>query len=357
MPRIPLLALIALLALTTSFAGCSSFGPKTVPADQFNYNTAIAESGQQQLLMNLVRLRYSETPVFLKVTSVISQYSRVTNASIGLGSNTSVIGGNTASANGTLAWADRPTISYTPVSGQEFSRNLLTPIPPSAVFELQQSGWPAELVLGTTILSINDVYGEIARPSLRRQAQPELFEMYAVWRALREKGVIGIRRMTVDGQGEIPVLYFREGADSSQSAGDVQRLRELLGLDPEVRQFRMVYGLVPQKADEIAVLTGSVWAIMLNISRQFEVPPEHVQSGRTDEAFRSTRPGNSPPIQVSYATEKPNNAFVAVRAHEHWFYISQNDSGSKRVFSFLQLLLNLTETATPDNAPVFTISN
>ena len=44
-------------------------------------------------------------------------------------------------------------------------------------------------------------------------------------------------------------------------------------------------------------------------------------------------------------------------AHEHWFYISQYDSGSKRVFSFLQLLLNLTEAATPDNAPVFTISN
>ena len=355
--RFPPVAMILLATVLTSFSGCASFGPKTVPVDHFNYNAAIAETSHQQLLMNLVRLRYSETPVFLKVSSVISQYSRVTNATLGVGSNTSVLGGNTANANGTLVWADRPTISYTPLSGQDFSRNLLTPIPPSAVFEMQQAGWPATLVLGTTIFSINGIDSYIARPSLRRQAEPELLEMYTVWRALREQGVIGVRRMKIEDQGEIPVLYFREGADSGQSKEDVRRFRELLGLDPAVRQFRVVYGLVPQKADEIAVLTGSVWDIMLNISWQFEVPSEHISSGRTEKSFRSNRPDNRPPIQVAHAKEKPRDAFIAVYAQDYWFYIAQNDRASKRIFSFLELLLSLTETTTPDNAPVFTISN
>lgn len=55
---------------------CKSVGPKYIPADQFNFNTSISEASNEQLLMNLIRLRYSEPPVFLKVSSVINQYTR-----------------------------------------------------------------------------------------------------------------------------------------------------------------------------------------------------------------------------------------------------------------------------------------
>ena len=64
-------ALVAAVVL----AGCKSVGPRTIQGARFNYNEAIAHSWNQQLLLNLVRLRYRDTPFFLEVNSVSTQYS------------------------------------------------------------------------------------------------------------------------------------------------------------------------------------------------------------------------------------------------------------------------------------------
>ena len=63
------LVLIACLLVSA----CTSFGPRHVPVDRFNYNQAIGRSANEQMLLNLVRLRYREVPVFLAVSSVLTQ--------------------------------------------------------------------------------------------------------------------------------------------------------------------------------------------------------------------------------------------------------------------------------------------
>ena len=91
-----------------------------------------------------------------QTSSVISQSPLLATASAGAGANTGLSGDDTATVGARLTWADRPTITYAPLSGQEFSRNLLTPIPPRALFtliqaELRRSGFedmvPAGIVL------------------------------------------------------------------------------------------------------------------------------------------------------------------------------------------------------------------
>ena len=343
--------------LALGLGACGSMGPEVLPSDQFNYNAAIAQSIQEQLLTNLIRLRYNEPPVFLRVSSVISQRARVMSSDAAVGFNTGTLGDNTAGLGGRLAWTDRPTITYVPVAGQEFSRNLLTPLPPRAMFEMAQAGWPTDLVLGMTTWSVNGLENDIARPARRRQAEDELLEFFEVWQRLRESGVVGVRTEQAK-EGETKMWVFvRSKMIDDTNRSDADQFYDLLGLDRELTEFPVRYGLVPDSESAIAVLTGSLWDIMLNLAWQLDVPSEHIESGRTTEPFRSVRTGGEPPIRVRFSEERPLDAFVAVEAQGLWFYIHEDDRNSKRVLSFVQLLLNLAETTPTDSGPVVTISS
>lgn len=51
--------------------GCASIGPSNVVRDRFDYVAAISESWKRQMLQNLLKIRYTDAPVFMDVTSVI----------------------------------------------------------------------------------------------------------------------------------------------------------------------------------------------------------------------------------------------------------------------------------------------
>ena len=67
--------LLVLACLTLLLAGCANLGPKSVQAGRADYNTVLRDTADQQLLENLVRLRYRDRPFFLEVASVTVQFS------------------------------------------------------------------------------------------------------------------------------------------------------------------------------------------------------------------------------------------------------------------------------------------
>ncbi|MBL7472715.1 hypothetical protein [Robertkochia sediminum] len=333
------------------FQGCRTVGPKKIPADQFDFNKAINEASSEQLLLNLVRLRYSEQPTFLKVGSIVNQYTRSGSANV-LGGIGDGINGNTLSTGGGVSWSNTPTITYLPISGQEFSRNLLTPIPPWSLLGLIQSGWPIELVMTTAVWSVNGVFLEVARPSGRRIADPEISELIDIWQFLGENGMIGLRRGIKN--PDIIKLFFQK-TENQEYLEKISRFKDIIHLDAHADSFNIKYGLIQENATEIAMITGSVWEIMLNLSWYFEVPPEHVTDGRTTQGFSAQDSTVVAPINVLYAKEEPKDAIIKVFTQDHWFYIDNNDRNSKRYFSFLQLILSLSENQSQAQGPALTI--
>ena len=59
-------------------AGCA-IGPKTLPFFRQSYNTALERSNNEQLLLNIVRLAYGDTPYFLNVDNIAAQLEFQTN--------------------------------------------------------------------------------------------------------------------------------------------------------------------------------------------------------------------------------------------------------------------------------------
>src|SRR5512138_998224 len=111
------------LAGALLLTGCSHLGPKTVAVDRFDYSTAIADSWKQQTLLNIVKLRYMDLPVFVDVSSIVSGYSVQTGVSLnGTLSSQNAVQGNIGSFGGQAVYTERPTITYVPLTGEKFLR-------------------------------------------------------------------------------------------------------------------------------------------------------------------------------------------------------------------------------------------
>src|SRR5262245_59855483 len=145
-------------AAIMALAGCHSLGAPRIPADHFDYNQAIARSANEQMLLNVVRLRYSETPVFLALSSVLTQY--VYSGQVGINGASGEAAGSpnwSVGGNASLLYIERPTITYTPLTGREFADQLIASVPSDLVFGLVESGWPPEQLLTMMLHRINDV--------------------------------------------------------------------------------------------------------------------------------------------------------------------------------------------------------
>ena len=351
---------LGLLVIVLAAAGCASIGPGTVPRDRLDYISAVGESWKEQTLLNIVRLRYGDAPSFVDVSSVISAYTFQGQVSAGgqFSSNlTSTIPSDLATAGGSALYLDRPTITYTPLSGDKFARSLLAPLPPSEVFELVQAGYAADSVLLMTTRAINGIYNRSGIGARTREADPEFYPLLDALRRLQLSGAVSIR-LVKRGSEQVGVLIL-----SSKRAGevslDLQYVRKTLGIIPNRNgELTLAFGLLPRNASEIALLTRSMAEILLEVGAGIEVPAEHIAQGRTARATRLASAENvrdRPLIRIHSSASPPANTYTAVRYRDTWYWIDDGDFASKRIFSFLMIFFSLAETGVTPQAPVLTI--
>jgi len=349
-------------------SGCAAFGHRRVSSDRFNYNDAIARSTRDQMLLNLVRLRYLEVPVFLTVSSVLTQY--IYEGNVGVSGTANLGGPDLVGGNAGLAYSERPTITYLPLGGQEFAAQMLSKIPLEFFFAATQAGWPSDILMQIGIQRMGDVenmsFGAVPAPGeidYVEQLKRDFEKLKRFQRALKLLMVLGdretievhrVRKDDVDKR----YLVFAEEVPKDLRAM-IREIKKLLGLRPDLNIFRITERLTRLKDDEISIQTRSVMAMMSFLSRGIEVPPEQLAEGKVID-YRIQKAGEdeinpSIPFRMRAGKERPKGAFVAVRYQDHWFYIDDTDLTSKRVLGTMIILLRLQAPSPTAAAPVLTL--
>ena len=345
------LALFLLLLLMTA---CTSVGPSTLERDRLSYADAMSDSWDQQMLKNIIKLRYGESIFFLEVDSVINQYSVEANGA--LAATPGGVEDNLASIRG--RYSDRPTVTYSPLRGKEFIRQLLSPIPPTVPFILAQSGWPIDKMFEITVREVNGI-ANISTAGVDQHADDEFYELMEIFRALQESRSLELQVLQVSASAEdlrgTQVLLLIDNVPPRLQA-QASRAAEILQLDPTLRRYRVTYGSYASEPDEIAVLSRSVLEIMAEFGASIELPFQHLNSGWASSSLYQ-QPGNQLPslLSIRSGDEPPDNPYVAVQHQRQWFWIEQGDLASKEAFSFLNILTQLTATQTGVKGPVVTI--
>jgi len=347
--------LIAVMLLP--LCGCGGIGPATVARDRFAYTDAISESWKRQMLLNMVKMRYADAPVFLEVGSIINQYLLETELHGSLSWN-AFLPTDSQSVGGRGRYADRPTITYQPLMGEKFTRSLMTPIPPAGVLSLVQAGWRADLVFRILVQSVNGLHNRAGGRMEAQAADPNFYRFTASLLKIQKSLAVGTRIQQTENKKQANLIFIYKKDIAPDTETEIDTVKKLLGIDPDRRQFKVVYGALPINDQEIAMLSRSMLEIFFELGSYIEVPETHVAQQRATPNLAKdadTAACVMPLMRVQSDTKEPDDAYVAVLYRDHWFWLDDQDLKSKRMFSFLMFLFSMAETGEPAQKPVLTI--
>ena len=342
------------LALLT--IGClhPKVGPQSLPRDRALYSVSLADSWKEQTLLNIIKVRYSDPPVFVDIGSIVSSYTLAQGASVG-----GVIvpsGNNQALLGGSVTFSNSPTITYTPLTGNAYIKGLITPLPAPMVFAGIQNGLPADSTLLISLSSINGLRNQQVTLNGIRSADPDF---HRVLKLLREIQISGAIRLYVkdNGNHQTSILGLRTADAPPEIVAASEELRALLHLNPDAIEFALVSAPLPSSDTEVAVMTRSISGMIQNMASQVEVPSDHVAQHRAFPGVESGHdlPGIVPMVRIHSAKNKPGDSFVNVYYRDTWFWIDDGDLVSKISLVQLMQLFTMMDTGPRENLPVVTI--
>jgi hypothetical protein len=126
-------------------------------SERRNYNVALHYTSDAQVLLNLVRLQYRDTPIFLEISGITSHLQLETSATAGTDLEVNGPNATLFTLGGSLTYTTEPVVTYTPLQGEDFVQRLLAPMRLEIVGLLYRSGWTLKRVLRLCVQRLNTV--------------------------------------------------------------------------------------------------------------------------------------------------------------------------------------------------------
>ena len=258
-------------------AGCTSLGPATIRRDRVDFAEAIVDASKRETLLNIVKLRFADTPSLVSVSQLVAGYSVTGTVSLGSQFRDRTFDFADAVNLGVSgSFSENPTVTYTPVAGEEFARAMLTPIPPSELFAMVAAGAPAE-VIGLAVQAINGLRNWSTNAPGATPADTAFIEVIDLLTTLRRDGVIGFAFGTRDGTRNANLLIDAPAGPAPRPRRAAARA---VGARPRQRSFRIGFGF-GASGDEIEVYSRSLFEILGSLAGRIDVPDDDVAAGRT----------------------------------------------------------------------------
>ena len=346
-----------IFVLVTLLCGCqSAFGPQALARTHPAYNEAIIASINEQMLQNLVRMRYRDVTFFLEIGSVTASLSL--GASAGVNADVNLGSGDTLSPGLGVAYADKPTISYTPLRGEELLKSILSPLQLEAILVLTQSGWNISRVFGLCFERINNLYNapNASGPTPAQEPDHEDFgDLMDALHTLQKNQLIEI------GTNEAGSIVIKLIRDNDAYKNQIDQVYTLLELDHSQDEFTLNTDFLNMNNTQWTVRPRSISGLLYYLSHNVEAPSRHhhelVTVTRTEDGGRfdwyETPAGRLFSIRTS--EERPQNAYIATRYRGHWFYIEDTDLETKSTFMLLRQLFDLQAGQTNPRVPALTL--
>jgi hypothetical protein len=322
------------------------------------------------MLLNIVRARYNDPPEFLAVSGITTQAEVGTGISFG-----NEFGLGDARLAGSLNAANRPTVSFTPLQNEQFTRRYLSPIRPDTIWLFARNGRNVNRMLRLVVEKVNglsnspnDVGPETMPGAFQwiAQALDELARQQKVEIAYEERVEPvspAIKANAVQGADVVAALdkgYQFRPANKDQvlltgkSRDVVLRLSPQVVRSPEVEEItkllslkpgQLVYPikpategqlkLMPPLRDELLVSTRSVEEILHFVSHGVEVPLKHIEKGLVGNQAGPCSASAADLLRIRSSKVPRCHAYLAVCYRGQWFYIEDADTVSRATFELL----------------------
>jgi len=242
--------LICCLMVIGMLSGCM-LGPELYKTSFTQYNDAVRNTLDEQMLSNLVRMRYYQSPIFLQVSRLNTSFSVGANA----GASAAIPTGDPNSYGASIggSYSENPTISFSIPESKEYYGRLLAPLSADQVTSLVFAGFDSELVFRTAVRGVNglqNLSADYDTSSVEPLAHVKFREALLLIKKLRSEGFIDLELggketswsspVAVDATGDLSQVLLL-GAASYAMSNDAEIVE--YGVGPDGKLIRGGKGL------------------------------------------------------------------------------------------------------------------